>query len=210
MFSTAALIVLLVIAVTNGRQVCNYSNCPVRECADPDYSADKCCGDCNNSKCKFRGRVEYNAFYPVWYPVPCQKCQCIEGETVCTNITCPSLDNCMGQGYQLKTIEGKCCPVCDYGIAEDACGLVRTGKRKIDIAVDGQKTCTADVVMHKCDKEKVTIRGRIMRCKETLGERMIDTTSSSDKDCKDVSSVSVTDVIDCSPQTDPRFEIFHG
>ena len=202
------MVVLVAITVfTNARTVCDRTKCPPLTCADPDYSTDACCGSCENSKCKFEGQVKYNAFFPTWYPSTCQSCRCEKGQTVCVNTTCPSLANCESQGYQIKTIDGKCCPVCDYGIAKDSCGLIRVHSHEINVSMDATQSCKAKVVLHECDKKRATIDGKQYRCKATRGERVLQLTDHADKNCRDIRSITFVDNIDCKP--DQRLHIFY-
>ena len=192
-----ALVVLLVNEAV-GKQVCNKAKCPAyHTCADPDYTVDTCCGDCSKSKCQFHGCVKFGEHGPTWHPTPCLTCMCRNGETQCTNITstCP---DCEGQRYRARYIEGRCCPVCDYGIADDACGLIRVRNHTIKVTMDDKVECITSVTKHGCDKPMFTRNNVRYRCKAIEGVRVVK------KACQDVETVEYRDVIDCKPEIIPN------
>ena len=179
-------------------QVCNYAKCPTyNTCADPDYTTDPCCGDCSKSKCQFHGCVKFGPHGPTWHPTPCLTCVCKDGQTHCTNIssTCP---DCEEQRYRAKYVEGQCCPVCDYGIANDSCGLIRVRNHTIKVSKDNQDECNVSVTEHGCDKPMFTRNNVQYRCKAIESVHIVKNV------CGDIKKLEYRDVIDCIPEVVPN------
>ena len=138
---------------------CNRADCQPK-CADSVYSPDTCCPSCENSTCRFRGCVHYGAFGPQWRPDPCTICSCYNRQEFCTEILCDKPE-CFG--YPQKTKDGSCCPVCDFGIAEDECAPIPVRKQAMYVAM-GDDSCHSEVEMHECDKQYVYKGGHMLKC----------------------------------------------
>lgn len=182
MRTSVLLLITVAVLATGIHCACDYSQCGPR-CANPDYSVDKCCGDCTNSACQFEGCVSYGAFGPTWYPRACLSCYCSHGEPHCTDLKaeCPTL-NCFGHPQIQRS--GECCPVCDFGIAEDECGSVPIKKTTKTVIVNG-KECLQTEVQNGCDKTAVQRDGEWYAC--IPREVPVDTTVPSS--CEDVQTV---------------------
>ena len=139
---------------------CNPSECPPAECADPEYSTDSCCPSCQNSTCQFKGCVNFGAFGPQWRPNPCNICSCVNGQELCTQIEC-STPQCFG--HPTTTREGECCPVCDFQIPDDVCGVVPVARKALYVAL-GDKSCREEVITYDCDKKFIKKDGILMKC----------------------------------------------
>lgn len=99
-----------------------------------------------------RGCIKAGAFYVTWRPEPCTTCYCDDnGEEQCYQQRCPQLD-CFG--YPNKTEPWSCCPVCDFGVADDNCSLVPTSRQALYVAL-GDAQCRTEVVVQGCNKELV-------------------------------------------------------
>lgn len=203
---------LSVASLASARQVCNRKDCPAIQCADPDFKVDPCCGDCSRSQCKFNGaRLDFSAHITAWYTTPCTRCTCSsQGETVCTNTTCPSMSTaCESLGYTIiAPSEKECCPSCNYGISSSSCGLVRSSRRIIKVTTESDQECSTEVIFHKCDKDMpFAIGGSEYKCIPNVGKRSVTMTSSN---CKDVKNIVVEDIIDCSIKVDSRHKIYRS
>lgn len=155
--------VVFVIAVTvftaSAQEDCDYSTCKAT-CADPDYSVDRCCGDCSYSRCQFEGCVSFGAFGPTWFPDKCTRCWCVDGQTKCMNEmeSCPKR-NCFGHPVRM----GECCSECDFGVPEDRCGSVPIERRTEHVDVNGEH-CRREVITYGCDKSAVERNGQWYAC----------------------------------------------
>ena len=161
----------------------DYSQCRAT-CADPDYSVDKCCGDCTYSQCKFEGCVYFGPFGQTWFPDPdrCTRCVCNNGQPSCTNErdSCPKRD-CFGYPVRM----GDCCMECDFGIPEDRCASVPIEKRTEYLYVNGER-CEQDIITYGCDKSVAKRNGLWYACMQTPDDPEEDNTSIRPLSCADV------------------------
>lgn len=139
---------------------CDPAECPPVMCANPTYSEENCCGSCEDSACRFRGCVHFGAFGPTWKPDPCTECRCNNGEETCTQIDCDA-PNCFG--YPMRTRPGACCPECDFGLSDNACGRIPYKQMSLSVELENEQ-CVGLVTMHRCSKEFVWRNGRWHRC----------------------------------------------
>lgn len=169
--------------------------CPVKSCADPDYTIDRCCGDCTNSKCKFHGCVRYGAFEVTWNPSPCIECSCNQGIAECRNITdnCPTR-YCEEVGYDRKINPGQCCPECEYGVPSEECRPIPVRVDHVTINMNQQK-CTVPVTKYECDKQTVVKNGKKYVCQPYYENNAITITPS--QTCRDITQIYVRNVTEC-------------
>lgn len=189
---------------TTGRNVshprpCDRDRCPIPTCANPDFSVDTCCGSCSQSKCIFRGCVQYGAFGPTWWPNPCKSCQCTsEGLEDCITENCSRTSNnqCETLGYRIVRPPGACCPKCDYGIPSNSCVPVRAKKENLTVSI-GKSKCEIEVVLHGCDKQFVLRDGSHYYCQPVKQNRAIKLRDAGEGDCELFRRVVIRDVRQC-------------
>lgn len=168
---------------------CNLSDCPTPTCADPKTIEGDCCPSCENSSCNFRGCVHYGAFGAEWRPDPCTVCHCANEEEVCAKIMC---DEPQCFGYPKKSLPDSCCPVCDWGIAEDDCRPIPVAQKSLYVAMGDYRQCQTDVTVHECDKRFVQKDGRLYRCKPRRRNQIAQMQS-----CREVRKVVYHDIKKC-------------
>ena len=168
-FSVGFIIAISVLTARAQNDCGDYSQCRAT-CSDPDYSVDKCCGDCTYSQCKFEGCVYFGPFHPIWFPDKCTRCACVNGRPSCTN----EKDNCPNRdcfGYPVRM--GDCCMECDFGIPEDRCGSVPIEKRTEYLYVNGER-CEQEIITFGCDKSAAKRNGQWYACLSTPNDEEVD------------------------------------
>jgi hypothetical protein len=118
------------------------------------------------------------------------------------------MTDCISQGYKVKRIDGECCPVCDYNISDDSCGVIKLKTQSLKVVMDSDD-CIAEVLIHSCDKKVARVNGRLRRCKATRGNKQVDLQSHSNPRCRNIKTVVYRDVMDCTVQHIPKFTDMH-
>ncbi len=146
---------------------CAGVKCRTPLCADPVTPPGQCCPTCANSQCKFEGCVQLLPEVS-WRRVPCQRCRCMNGKTICgqrdypftTNRPfpfnlLPQPEDCFGNPVlPFPASPSVCCPRCDFGVPENECQVVPSERRSVSLSV-GSSTCSGSFVEHKCVIEKM-------------------------------------------------------
>ncbi|XP_041854067.1 kielin/chordin-like protein isoform X3 [Melanotaenia boesemani] len=113
-----------------GNVICHEEKCPPVQCSNPIKDPHLCCPVCK--ACVLEG-VEYEEGSN-WHPEgPCTSCTCVQGETFCSHMQCPST-NCL---HPTK-IADSCCEVCE------SCTYSHR------IYSNGQRFTTPDQPCHTC------------------------------------------------------------
>ncbi|KAF2983775.1 hypothetical protein EK904_010556 [Melospiza melodia maxima] len=104
----------------SGRVLCETEVCPPLLCQSPTRTQDSCCPQCPGSQhcfpstedtvakkavCHFSG--ETYADEERWDIDSCTHCYCLQGQTLCSTVSCPPLP-CA----EPINVEGSCCPMC--------------------------------------------------------------------------------------------------
>jgi len=111
------------------------AECPATDCAKPSPPLPgQCCPTCGGG-CKL-GTGQNMTHGEVSYPKPCQRCECTDGRSTCTEVSCPTL-NCDESSQRQP--EGQCCPVC---LGTDWCGLGHNCHQQAD--------CVNGTYSHSC------------------------------------------------------------
>ncbi|KAL4623850.1 cysteine-rich motor neuron 1 protein [Arapaima gigas] len=89
---------------------CFSESCPVVGCARPVLRKGQCCPYCledtvPRAVCHFNGKTY--ADEERWDIDSCTHCYCLQGQTLCSTVSCPALP-CPEPVY----VEGSCCPMC--------------------------------------------------------------------------------------------------
>ena len=156
---------------------CSDVPCPKPLCANPKLKPGECCSSCEDSNCKFKGCVNFLPNNGVqWAPNPCSVCQCTNNQPICAAIDCfsPTEEDCFG--YPVVTRPNDCCPRCDYGVANNTCGVVLQlfGKQNMTVsATPGAHSCNKEIVKHTCDKFSFRSGGEKFRCDPVVGRRVL-------------------------------------
>lgn len=177
---------------------CSAVLCLKPQCADPVTPPGKCCSSCANSKCKFRGCVQYEPNNQVrWLPDPCKICSCFKGKEICGAIGCqgfPGPDPCFGRPLtKVGFRPSVCCPRCNFGVREQACKAVPDKRRSFSISHKGGR-CTGSVIEHKCDKIGYRKGGKKFRCQAVRRNRYVTLRGSR---CNPFSRIAYNDVLFC-------------
>lgn len=149
------------------------------------------------SPCPMRGCIKSGAFGVTWRPEPCKTCFCdADGREQCYEQRCPPLD-CFG--YPNKTEPWACCPVCDFGVPDDRCGVVPTSRKALYVSL-GDAQCRTEVVTQDCNKPVVYRDRKWYKCvaKPKRNRAVIL------KDCEAMRKVVVKSIPECvEEEADP-------
>ncbi|KAI1897829.1 hypothetical protein AGOR_G00087300 [Albula goreensis] len=93
-----------------GAVMCFPEPCPPLNCARPVLLTGRCCPTCledatSRAECLFDGKLY--ADEERWDLDSCTHCYCLQGQTLCSTVSCPAL--ACGQPI---SAEGSCCPTC--------------------------------------------------------------------------------------------------
>uniref|UniRef100_A0A8C7U2E5 Cysteine-rich motor neuron 1 protein n=1 Tax=Oncorhynchus mykiss TaxID=8022 RepID=A0A8C7U2E5_ONCMY len=93
----------------DGQISCFSESCPPVGCARPVLRKGQCCPYCLDATpravCHFNGKTY--ADEERWDIDSCTHCYCLQGQTLCSTVSCPALP-C----HQPTIVEGSCCPMC--------------------------------------------------------------------------------------------------
>ncbi|XP_043460117.1 cysteine-rich motor neuron 1 protein isoform X6 [Prionailurus bengalensis] len=95
----------------SGRVLCETEVCPPLLCQNPSRTQDSCCPQCTEDAipkkavCHFSGKAY--ADEERWDIDSCTHCYCLQGQTLCSTVSCPPLP-CV----EPINVEGSCCPMC--------------------------------------------------------------------------------------------------
>uniref|UniRef100_A0A8C7HBM7 Cysteine-rich motor neuron 1 protein n=1 Tax=Oncorhynchus kisutch TaxID=8019 RepID=A0A8C7HBM7_ONCKI len=93
----------------DGQISCFSESCPPVGCARPVLRKGQCCPYCLDATpravCHFNGKTY--ADEERWDIDSCTHCYCLQGQTLCSTVSCPILP-C----HQPTIVEGSCCPMC--------------------------------------------------------------------------------------------------
>ncbi|KAM9063269.1 cysteine-rich motor neuron 1 protein isoform X3 [Sarcophilus harrisii] len=95
----------------SGRVLCETEVCPPLLCQTPSRTQDSCCPQCTEDPvpkkavCHFSGKTY--ADEERWDIDSCTHCYCLQGQTLCSTVSCPPLP-CR----EPINVEGSCCPIC--------------------------------------------------------------------------------------------------
>ncbi|XP_047300600.1 cysteine-rich motor neuron 1 protein isoform X10 [Homo sapiens] len=95
----------------SGRVLCETEVCPPLLCQNPSRTQDSCCPQCTEDTipkkvvCHFSGKAY--ADEERWDLDSCTHCYCLQGQTLCSTVSCPPLP-CV----EPINVEGSCCPMC--------------------------------------------------------------------------------------------------
>ncbi|XP_074065793.1 cysteine-rich motor neuron 1 protein isoform X4 [Macrotis lagotis] len=95
----------------SGRVLCETEVCPPLLCQTPSRTQDSCCPQCTEdpvpkkAMCHFSGKTY--ADEERWDIDSCTHCYCLQGQTLCSTVSCPPLP-CR----EPINVEGSCCPIC--------------------------------------------------------------------------------------------------
>jgi len=164
----ACLPLIPVMAITS----CQNTACPQPLCANPVTQSGECCPSCRESRCKFKGCVQFEPNNEVrWWPEPCKVCNCYGGREICMMYSCTMIEN-VYKNCLVTTPPTKvgyrpyvCCPRCEYHVPEKACKLVPSEIKKISIP-DTNPECCGTYTDYKCDKVGFRKDQKKFRCME--------------------------------------------
>ena len=151
---------------------CQNNDCPQPLCANPAIQPGECCPSCRESKCQFKGCVQFETNNKVrWWPEPCSVCSCYGGRDICMMYSCMNIEN-VYQECLVTTPPTKvgyrpyvCCPRCEYHIPENACELVPSEIKNFSTP-DGNPECRGTYTDYKCDKVGFRKDRKKFRCTE--------------------------------------------
>ncbi|CDQ99229.1 unnamed protein product [Oncorhynchus mykiss] len=105
----------------DGQISCFSESCPPVGCARPVLRKGQCCPYCLDATpravCHFNGKTY--ADEERWDIDSCTHCYCLQGQTLCSTVSCPALP-C----HQPTIVEGSCCPMCS-GVCVCVCVCTR-------------------------------------------------------------------------------------
>ena len=199
------LLITATTAIVEQPDNCASANCPTPLCANPVTPEGECCPSCENSQCKFKGRVQFlgssGSETVQWKPDGCTTCMCDDDRTICGASGCryPSPDPCVGRSTITSPTE--CCVTCDYGTPENECVVVQDYNR-YDYWLGMKKYesgCDITLTFHRCDKRGYMDDGQRFECKPVVSQLSVDLSDDSftTGSCGALTELAYNDVVEC-------------
>ncbi|XP_035279890.1 cysteine-rich motor neuron 1 protein isoform X1 [Anguilla anguilla] len=112
----------------DGKIRCFSESCPLVGCVRPVLRKGQCCPYCledtaARAVCHFNGKTY--ADEERWDIDSCTHCYCLQGQTLCSTVSCPAL-SC----HEPINVEGSCCPMCSEMYVPTNVPIEKTDQRR--------------------------------------------------------------------------------